>query len=137
MITTNINPVNDILLAIAFVGGVIVYARGRIPQQTIQNLQDLVSAYEKRIKILEDDLRTNSKLQFTTSSALAELQGQVKVYKELPLQELADGIKEVSISNKQILQTLQITAKINAEDRNVLTSQNKSVQTGLHKAIRK
>jgi di/tripeptidase len=134
-VTTNFNPVNDIILAVVFFGGTFVYARSRIPQQTIQNLQELVSAYEKRIKVLEDDLRTNNKLQFTTAAALAELQGQVKVYKELPLQELADGIKEVSDSNQKILETLQATSIINAEDRDVLTNQNKHIASEVKKAM--
>lgn len=126
MVTTNINPLNDILLAIAFVGGVIVYTRGRIPQQTIKNLQDLVDSQTKSIAELKESRIEDAK-------AIGTLQGQVKVYKELPLKSLADGIKEVAniskenaTSNQKILEVLTTTAAINAKDRVVLNNISES-----------
>jgi hypothetical protein len=109
--------VESVLLAMTIIGGSILYARNRIPQQNVQNLTALTNTYEKRIKALEDELRDNHKLQLQNVSAIADLQGQVKVYKELPLRELADGINEVvkisrdnALSNQHILETLQESA---------------------------
>lgn len=122
MITTNINPVNDILLAIAFVGGVFIYTRGRIPQQTIKNLQDLADSQTKSITELKEGRIEDAKV-------MARLEGQLALYKELPLRELANGIKNVvriskdnADSNHKILNELKKSSIIAAEDRNVLIS---------------
>lgn len=133
--TTSFQLIQDVIAGIVFVGGVIVYSRSRIPQQTVKNLQQLTDSYEKRIKALEDELKDNHQIQLKNVAAIGDLQGQVKVYKELPLQELADGIKQVSKSNVQILQELQKTASIAAEDRDVLTNQNAHIRTEVTKIM--
>jgi hypothetical protein len=137
MVATSFNPVNDIILAIVFIGGVLVYAKGRIPQQTVKNLQDLTSTYERRIAALESELKEDHQIQLQNVSAISDLQGQVKVYKELPLQEIADGIKKVSESNDKIVTLLTATAQINAEDRDILTNQNLHIKTEVHKEMNK
>lgn len=113
MVSTTFNPVNDILIAIGFVVTVIVASRNQIPRQTVKDLQSLVTAQETRIKVLEDG-------RLRDTETIGTLKGQVQTYKELPLQELAKGILEVSESNKQILATLQNSAEINAQDRKAL-----------------
>ncbi len=146
--------VQDILIAIGLIGGIFVYAKGRIPQQTIKNLEESNKSYieldkarQVSIRSLEQKvqevvkLHTDERLQLTKD--IADLQGQVKVYKELPLQELADGIKEVvkvsrdnASSNKDILAQLQKTAIIAAEDRDVLTNQDLHIKTEVRKALK-
>lgn len=137
MISMESQLAQDVIAGIVFVGGIVVYARGRIPQQTIKNLSVLTDTYEKRIKALEDELRQNHQLQLKNVAAIGELQGQVNVYKELPLQELADGIKKVADSNDEILGQLKITANIAAEDRDVLTNQDVHIRTEVQKEMRK
>jgi hypothetical protein len=136
--------VQDVVALIVLIGGIIVYARGRVPQQTIKNLLQLTDAYEKRIKALEEELKDNHQIQLKNVAAIGELQGQVTVYKELPLQELADGIKEVvkisrdnAQSNQAILEQLQKTAVIAEEDRDVLTNQNLHIKTEVHRVMDK
>lgn len=116
VVSTTFNPVNDLVVLIAFVGGVIVYTHSRIPQQTIKNLQDLTDSQSKSIAELKEARVEDAKL-------IGKLQGQVESYKELPLKELAEGIKQVASSNNEILLTLQTTAQINTEDRDMLTNQ--------------
>jgi hypothetical protein len=135
MVSTTFNPINDIILAIVFVGGVVAYSRSRIPRQTIKDLQE----HAKGQDLLIQDLRA-AKEQLIKS--LGILEGQVKTYKELPLRELAEGIKEVvnltrenAESNKAILEQLKSTAEIAAEDRDMLTNQNKHKKTEVHKII--
>lgn len=140
MVSTTFNPINDILLAIVFVGGIIVYSRSRIPAQTIKNLQDLVDSQTKTIAELKE-------ARIEDAKAIGVLQGQVQSYKELPFESFKDlsvGIKEVvkiskdnAQSNQQILQVLQATAKINAEDRDVLTNQNKHIAVEVDKRMGK
>lgn len=115
----------DIFIAIGLIGGILVYTRSRIPQQTVKNLQALVDTYEKRIKLLEDDLASNHEIQLKNVAAIGELQGQVKVYKELPLRELADSISKLIIltkdnakSNSKILEVLTESALVAANTAN-------------------
>jgi hypothetical protein len=140
MVSTTFNPINDILLLIVFVGGVIVYSRSRIPSQTIKNLQDLADSQTKTIAELKV-------ARIEDAKAIGVLQGQVQSYKELPFESFKDlsvGIKEVvkvskdnAVSNQKILEVLQVTARINAEDRNVLTNQNKHIATEVDKRMKK
>ena len=120
--TINGQTIQDILIAIALIGGVFVYARGRIPQQTIKNLAESNKSYvtldlarQTSIKNLELQIKSvidkHNEERLELNKAIADLQGQVKVYKELPLRELADGIKDVVIGNKAILNVLQKSAK--------------------------
>lgn len=134
-ITTNFNPVNDGIVLIIFLGSIIVYSRSRIPQQTIKNLQDLSDSQILRINQQEASIAELKEGRVEDAKTIGKLQGQIESYKELPLQELANGIKEVAVSNKKILDTLQTTARINAEDRDVLTNQNKHIASEVDKRM--
>jgi hypothetical protein len=96
----------------------------RIPKQTIENQKSLIETYEKRLKALEDQKEEDHKTQIENVKAIADLQGQIKVYKELPLQQMAKAMEEISRVNKaiadsntEILRTLKSSALIAAEDR--------------------
>lgn len=69
----------------------LLYIKSRIPQQTITQQSQLITALQDRVKSLEDAHHTNQK-------AIGTLEGQIKVYKELPLQEIAKSL--------QVLETL-------------------------------
>lgn len=90
----------------------IFYLRSQLPKQTIQNQKELIETYEKRLKALEDQSEQDKKQHIENVKAIADLQGQIKVYKEIPLQEIAASMKELSITNKQILAHLPITEKV-------------------------
>ena len=99
----------------------------RIPKQTITNYEQLSVAQEKRIAALEEQSKVDHKNHLESIKAIADLQGQIKVYKELPLQEMAkamqdisDGNKAIAESNRQILISLQSSAMIASEDRSTL-----------------
>jgi metal-dependent amidase/aminoacylase/carboxypeptidase family protein len=134
--TINGQIVQDVIIGITLVGGVLLYLKGHVPQQTIKNLEAANDSYvkldatrQKSIEALElkvkeiIDRHTAEKLEWT--QAVAELQGQIKVYKELPLRELADGIakvvdisKENAISNQHILETLRESAGTHSAEKN-------------------
>lgn len=86
--------------------------RSQIPKQTIQNQKELIETYEKRLKALEDEEKANKKQHIENVKAIAELQGQINVYKELPLQSLADSMKEISATQHLILSALQAPQKV-------------------------
>lgn len=110
----------------------------RIPKQTIENQKELIDTYEKRLKSLEDQRELDRKQHIDNVKAIAELQGQIKVYKELPLQEMADAMKQISDvnktiaeSNQEILKTLKSSALIAAEDRvDVHTETTQTIKKG-------
>jgi hypothetical protein len=141
------NAVSDIfyiLSILCLIGGAILVIKSRIPQLTIKNLQQLNDTYEKRITALEEKIKEDAHLHVENTKAIANLQGQIKIYKELPLQALADGMERVveiskvnADSNAQILKVLQTTSRINAEDRDVLTNQNQHIKTAVHKIMNK
>lgn len=149
--TINGQTVQDVLIAIGLLGGTLLYYKGRVPQQTIKNLTEvnasyveLNSTYEKRIKALELQAQDDKSKHLENTKSIARLQGQIDLYKELPLRELADGIKEVAIltkdnaeSNKAILNQLKATAGIAAEDRSVLTNSDKHIHDEVQKALKK
>jgi hypothetical protein len=108
----NSQIIQDIIFTITLVGGTLIYFKSRIPQENVKNLIILTDTYEKRIKALEDELKDNHQIQLSNVSAIADLQGQVKVYKELPLQELAEGIKQNNEISNKILDTLNKSADI-------------------------
>lgn len=81
--------------------------RSQLPKQTIANQKELIETYEKRLKALEDQAEQDKKQHLENVKAIADLQGQIKVYKEIPLQQIADSMKELANTNKQILARLQ------------------------------
>lgn len=110
----NGQAVQDLVIAIGLIGGTLLYYKSRLPRQTIKDQVSYIAAQEKRISDLERGRAEDMK-------AIATLEGQIQVYKELPLRELADGIKEVvkisktnADSNQKILQTLKDSALIAA-----------------------
>jgi len=85
--------------------------KSQIPKQTIENQKTLIETYEKRLKALEDQKEEDRKQHIENVKAIAELQGQINVYKELPLQQMADSMREIAQTNKKILTLIK-------EDRN-------------------
>ncbi len=112
---------------ISLIVGSILALFSRIPKQTITNYEQLSVAQEKRIAALEEQSKVDHKNHLENIKAIADLQGQIKVYKELPLREMAkamqdisDGNKAIAESNRQILISLQSSAMIASEDRSTL-----------------
>jgi hypothetical protein len=134
-VTANINIVTDTFYFLFLIVATYLIIKTRVPQQTIENQRQLIDTYEKRINALEDELKANHRIQLDNIAAISELQGQVKIYKELPWKELTDGIKEVAESNQMILNELQKTATIAAEDRDVLTNQNLHIRSEVKKQL--
>lgn len=120
----------------SLVVGSVLTLFSRLPKQTIQNQKDLIDTYEKRLKALEDQKEEDHKTQLQNVRDIADLQGQIKVYKELPLQEMASAMQDISRvnqaiaeSNNEILRTLRSSAVIAAGDRNELLHPTQNVAT--------
>lgn len=103
-----------IIVGAEIIAGVIItalFVRSRIPKETIEQQGKLIEALTARQTELINAHVTNEK-------AISELQGQIKVYKELPLQQIANSLKMLEtlpaeferISNKSqehIIQSFQ------------------------------
>lgn len=134
-VTTNINLVTDTFYLLFLVVAAYLVIKTRVPQQTIENQKQLIDTYEKRINSLEEQ-------QLESIKALADLQGQLKTYKEVPLENIASALHSISTvnqsiaeSNRLILGELKNTAIIAAQDRDVLTNQNLHVRNEVNKQM--
>lgn len=131
----------NLLIAIVFIGGIILYVKSRQPAQTLKNYKDLVESQDKRIKALEDQRLEDQRQHVENIKAIADLQGQVKVYKELPLKELAEGMKrnnELSNKNNElstsILETLKGSAITLVQDTKEAATHVSEVRQDLRSA---
>lgn len=100
----NSQIVQDIIIAIGLIGGTALYFRSRLPRQTIKDLQDHSLSQD----LIIQDLRAQ----------LADVNGQLKIFKAVPLQELADGIRENNKLTTQIRDQLASSANIASASAN-------------------
>ena len=95
----------------------IIVIFSRVPKQTIQDQRELINTLQEqraadkeqsdaRIKALEDQHDEDTKMHFENAKAIADLQGQVKIYKELALQDMAKSMTAIAETNQKILELL-------------------------------
>lgn len=112
---------------ISLVGSAILVVFSRVPKQTITDQRELINTIQEqraadkeqadgRIKALEDQHAEDMRNHLENSKAIAELQGQVKIYKELALNDLADSMKKISTSNEAILELLSRSNIISSDN---------------------
>ena len=117
------------LAAMAVVGFYVV--RSKVKDE---NLNDL----KERVAILEKEREEARSQHIENQKAIANLEGQLKTYKEIPLKAIAASLSELSQSNGQILSVLQGSALIAANDRDILGSkQTVKEMTVEHQTIKK
>lgn len=97
---------------IAFIIGGLLYAKSKVPNQTIVNYKLLTESQDKRIKGLEDQAKLDRETQQNTSLEVARLQGQLITYKELPLKEIAVSLNSIDTTNQLILARLDKSADL-------------------------
>jgi flagellar motility protein MotE (MotC chaperone) len=113
--------VSIIVSAVFLVISSVFYLRSQLPKQTIQNQKELIETYEKRLKALEDQANEDKKQHIENVKAIADLQGQIKVYKEIPLQSIADSMKELAATNRQILALLPTATEVTRTTQTIKT----------------
>lgn len=79
--------------AIAVIAIAIVYVRSRIPKQTIEEQGKLIAALQLRIETMAEENKSLYQKHIDNEKAISDLQGQIKVYKELPLKDIALSLK--------------------------------------------
>lgn len=71
----------------------IIYVKSRIPKETIEQQSKLIDTLNTRITAMENDNKEQLKKHLENEKAIADLQGQIKVYKEIPLQDISKSLK--------------------------------------------
>jgi predicted nucleic acid-binding Zn-ribbon protein len=110
--------VQGIVLVIILVGGSWGYFRARKPSQDtskrVTTLEGLVRDYEKKFKGLEDKLQASNTAHtlevLRLNKEISALTGELKVWREQPLQTLTDAMNDVVSGNQAILGVLQKSA---------------------------
>lgn len=140
---------NIIILSAEFIAIVIlaiIYIKSRIPKETIAQQGLLIEALQKRLdetieegkekeKRYQEHERIMAEKHLANERAIADLQGQIKVYKELPLQDIAKSLKALeAIPNEFERITKKNTDKILGAVSNVKV-QHVKTQTVEHETV--
>lgn len=94
---------------LALVVGAVLILKSKIKTDNINDLTE-------RVKILEKEREYAREQHIENQKAISNLEGQLKTYKEIPLQQIANSLSQLFDSNGQILSVLQKSAVIAAED---------------------
>jgi len=95
---------------IALIGGATMALLSRLPRQTIAEQAKLIEALNGRIASLETSVKENRDALLEAVHNMGLLQGQVEVYKGLPLISMAESMKGIADSNSEILSILKSSA---------------------------
>jgi len=113
----NLNNYLNIISLIAMAVVAFYVVRSKVKDENLNDLKERVAILEKE----RDEARGQ---HIENQKAIANLEGQLKTYKEIPLKQIATSLSELSQSNGQILNVLQGSAIIAAKDRDILVSKN-------------
>jgi hypothetical protein len=127
-ITGNLNlALNAITVVVLFVAALFA-TRSKVKKDNYNDLKE-------RVDILEKE-RDEARIQhLENQKAIANLEGQLKTYKEIPLKQIATSLSELSLSNGQILSVLQNSANVAAKDKAELATQHTENQEVHHQVI--
>lgn len=98
----------DVLTIIGYalgVGGAVLILTSKVKSD---NLADL----KERVGILEKEREEAREQHLENQKAIANLEGQLATYKEIPLKSIAETLLELKTSNQNIYDTLRGSAKI-------------------------
>lgn len=105
------------LVALAVVGFYVV--RSKVKNENIKDLKDRVAILEEQRKenreLIERERDESRKQHLENQKAIANLEGQLATYKDIPLKSIAQSLEtlpKLVSSNEEILETLKGSAKI-------------------------
>jgi len=110
---SNINLYLNVITLVAL--GVVGYygMRSKVKNDNLKDLKD-------RVLILETE-RDEARLQhLENQKAIANLEGQLKTYKDIPLRRIDVSLAALADSNSRIVQILEASSIIAATDRDAL-----------------
>lgn len=104
----NFNLFRDIIGFGALVAGAALILLSKVKTN---NLNDL----KERVAILENEREEARRQHLENQKAIANLEGQLATYKEIPLKSIAKSLNELSKSNNLILNRLEKSAVLSAK----------------------
>lgn len=114
--------IRDLVAFSALIGGAVLILMSKVKTD---NLNDL----KERVEILEKEREESRHQHIENQKAIANLEGQLATYKEIPLKQIANSLDKLSQSNGKILKVLEGSAVIAAKDRNTLLNPSQNVET--------
>lgn len=120
----NLNTYLNILSLAAMAVVAFYVVRSKVKDE---NLKDL----KERVEILEREREEARTQHLENQKAIANLEGQLQTYKEIPLKSIASSLQvlpNLVESNNQILATLKGSAIIAATDRNALLNPKQHIE---------
>ena len=123
----------EVIVAIAIA---VIYIRSRIPQETIRQQGELISTLKDRLDAIDAENKLLHVQHTDNEKAIAKLEGQIKVYKELPLQDIARSLKALEklpaefdkISKKHSEVTINAVRNVKHQNVENQTVKNKHVE---------
>lgn len=101
MDTAELTKLAEGIIVLSGIGAVIFAVfKNQTTQQTIRSQKELIETLTTQV----DELRT---LHMQNKEALARLTGQVEVYKEIPLRDLATSMEKLVETQTEILKILK------------------------------
>lgn len=104
----NFNLFRDIIGFGALVAGAVLILMSKVKTDNLNDLRD-------RVKILEEEREEARRQYQKNQKAIANLEGQLATYKEIPLKSIAKSLNELSKSNNLILNRLEKSAVLSAK----------------------
>ena len=144
MMNFNLNTYLNILSLVAM-GVIAIYVvRSKIKDENLKDLKERVEILERERKLTEVDrdkerqafrkelvdYKESSQYQhIDNQKAIANLEGQLQTYKDIPLRRIDESLALLAVSNKNILKVLEGSAVIAAKDRNTLLNPKQHIGT--------
>lgn len=108
---TNFSLYRDIISFSVLVAGSAMILLSKVKTD---NLNDL----KERVEILEKEREEARRQHIDNQKAIANLEGQLATYKEIPLKSIAKSLDELSKSNGKILDRLEKSAALAQRNKN-------------------
>lgn len=81
-----------------------------------ENNKATIESYKERLEIVEAETRTCHEQHGESLKLIHGLQGKIEILKDIPLNNIDKSLNNISISNKEILERLNKSAKIRAKE---------------------
>jgi len=136
MTAIDLSPKNifDIFAVVALIASAYMTIRSTTVRQNMKDQAALIETQGKQIEILKSQSEESMKERQQLARQIGGLEGQIKVYKELPLRELADGMKDVVEGNKAILEVLKTSSNARTDEATDAASKVAQVKVDLRTA---
>jgi hypothetical protein len=101
-----VGTIEALVVLLGVTGVIYALFKNGSTRATIASQKDLIETLSRQVETLRQ-------LHIDNEKAISELKGQVSVYKELPLDKLANSMGEMAVAQKEILKIInkKITIK--------------------------